>query len=229
MLKYERKIKIEPNTEENIAKNDALEVKGEKLTEGFVKVYFAKTGEADLPTYPKERTEEILGVKSQKAKIEKSSDWALLEFAVKDVFGKNLTDYSFKKQNNGKWVSDGFYFSLTHSDGAVGVALSNLPVGFDIESISSFEKKTALKKDAFLKKICTDNEYEKYKNASIGRLSAIWTAKESVFKSSDESFFDYKKADLNLAKSMILNLFGKDYSASVCAIGDYDTEYFIVE
>lgn len=218
MSEYKRKSKIETNTKER-----------GNFSTTFAKIYFAKTKESGLPIYPEERADEILGCKNEKVKREKSSVWTLLSFAVKDAFGKELTSYNFKKKENGKWVSDGFYFSLTHSNGVAGVAISNAPIGVDIENITMFDKKIGSKKDAFLKKVCSDEEYKTYKNAPISRLSALWTAKESAFKRSDDNYFDYKKCKTGFSKSNEMKLFKEEYSVSVCAENDCYIEYFIVE
>lgn len=194
-----------------------------------VKVYIAETGDFGLPLYPEERRKEISECKSAKVRREKSSVWALLEYAVKDAYGKKLCDFVFEKTSDGKWVSDKFYFSLSHSKNVVTVAVSDCPIGVDVESIDNFSVATERNKDKFLKKICSEDEYEKYKNAPISLLTALWTQKESTYKMEGRGPCLFKN-DIEHDKITTIGMrFNGEYVVSVCADEGASRVFYIVE
>lgn len=127
--------------------------------------------------YPKQRAAEIENCGSEKVKREKYCVWKLLEYALNRSFGLRLKKLRFDKTENGKWRTDECFFSLSHSDGIVAVAVSRKAVGVDVEKISD---KLEAVKDRFL----TEKELSEY---NIGEdkllyLAEKWTQKESVFK-----------------------------------------------
>ena len=87
------------------------------------------------PIYPPERQAEIEKCSNEKVKREKYFVWKLLEYAIFNTIGEPIENFNFEKNPNRKWVSDRVYFSLSHSDGVVAVALSDREVGVDIERI----------------------------------------------------------------------------------------------
>ena len=89
--------------------------------------------------YPDERAKEIDKVSNPQLKLQKISSWKLLEKAVCDCFGFSFTELNFALDGNGKWTCDKFYFSLSHTNDKVAVAVSDGPVGVDIESLSAFK------------------------------------------------------------------------------------------
>lgn len=185
------------------------------------RVYFCKiTKASEKILYPIERQAEIDGAKSQKVKNEKYSSWKLLEYGVKDLYNKELSQFSFKKLQSGKWMSDGFCFSISHSKNLVCVAISDKPIGVDIENLDEFEKKVANKKDLFWKKIASEKEYEMIKKPSIGRLSAFWTKKESIYKcQKDDLPFIPSRIDGNLYPVLCkkFKFFGERYVIAICS------------
>lgn len=186
------------------------------------RVYFSKiTNATEKIAYPIERQAEIDGAQSQKVKNEKYSSWKLLEYGVKDVYNKDLSQFSFKKLQSGKWVSDGFYFSISHSKNLVCVAISDKPIGVDIENLEEFEKKVANKKDVLWKKIACEKEYEIIKNPSIGRLTAFWTKKESIYKCQNEDLSFIPSAIDSNFYSVLCKEFkfgGERYVVSICVL-----------
>ena len=122
--------------------------------ENHIQVYYAKIpaqyGRDTL--YPPARQWEIEACASEKVRKEKYYAWKLLERAVQDFLGASITDLRFTKSENGKWKSDRVEFSLSHSASAVAVALSNAPVGVDIQRVAP------LKRTDFLRKVLTEEE-----------------------------------------------------------------------
>ena len=138
------------------------------------------------------RKKEIEEAKNKKVKREKTFVWALLEHAVKEVFGKNIEEYSPKKDASGKICADGIFVSVSHSGNYALVAVAKNKIGCDIE-----ERKD---KDFthLVEKFATENEKklfneEKDKNTCFYKL---WTAKEAVYKQSCENVFAPDKTEV---------------------------------
>ena len=158
--------------------------------ENHIQVYYAKIpAQYERDTlYPPARQREIEACASEKVRKEKYYAWKLLERAVQDFLGASITDLRFTKSENGKWKSDRVEFSLSHSASAVAVALSNAPVGVDIQRVAP------LKRTDFLRKVLTEEEFafgcelqsEEEKTAYWIRK---WTETESAFKLLDAPAF----------------------------------------
>lgn len=82
---------------------------------------------------------------------------------------------------NGKWVADNCYLSLSHTDGYVAAAVSDLPVGVDIECTN---RKLA---KGLYDRIACGKEKALYAALDNTQLLQLWTAKEAVFKQTDNN------------------------------------------
>lgn len=82
---------------------------------------------------------------------------------------------------NGKWVADNCYLSLSHTDGHVAAAVSDLPVGVDIECVNRRLAK------GLYDRIACGKEKALYANHDNTQLLQLWTAKEAVFKQTDNN------------------------------------------
>lgn len=179
-------------------------------------VYYARLSEAEgEAVYPKERDEEIRAAKNPLQRREKYSAWRLLQLAIGDAFGKDIKAFKFSKSSSGKWVADGFHFSLSHSEGIVAVALSKDPVGVDVQLIK------APRAESFARRVLTDAELEEYNASSVDSrdryLIAKWSAKEALFKTLSKDLFvprDYIPTDEN-SHTEIISSGGADYALSV--------------
>lgn len=144
-------------------------------------VLYAPTRDADIavPLHPKSRYNEILGCKSPKTQTEKYQVWKLLEFAVKNYTSLDFANLQFTKNNNNKWECPQLYFSLSHSDGIVCVAISDEPIGVDAERVRTVRRELDTR-------ILTDSERLALKEASDAEYSEelllSWVKKESIFK-----------------------------------------------
>ncbi len=130
--------------------------------------------------FPTERNREVQACTNEKVKREKYFVWKLLEYAVKQTFGKNLQTLSFQKNENGKWTSKELEFSLSHANGVAAVALSLAPVGIDIQPIAP------PKTEKVVLKILSEPEQTEYaallKEEKAEYFTKKWTERESVFK-----------------------------------------------
>lgn len=125
------------------------------------------------------RQAEIDKANSEKVKREKYYAWKLLEYGLQQSFDKKIEDVEFVKQATGKWTCNVCEFSLSHSHNVVCVALSNSPIGVDVEKIETPRVNV-------VDKILSEEEKAEY-NALQGDekdffLIRIWAKKESLFK-----------------------------------------------
>lgn len=160
-------------------------------------IYFSKIPQNILisEVIPAERNHEILGVHNEDLRLEKYWGWKTLEYALFRSFGYKLADLVFSKSKNGKWLCDKCFFSISHSNGYVAVAVSNREVGIDMEEKTAFREKCT--DEAFLKGI--EARIVSRKDASSQtpmELLKLWTQKESLFKRKSKKDFDPLKIQI---------------------------------
>lgn len=154
-----------------------------------VDVYFALIPENDdLGTLvPRAREREVASVTNPRVRREKYYVWKLLEYALERSFGFRIGEMEFEKNEHGKWLSPSCYFSLSHSDGAVAVAVSRAAVGLDIERLG------AARPEGLAKRILTEGELCDMEaldaSAREDYLMGRWTAKEAWFKYGNDAVF----------------------------------------
>jgi phosphopantetheinyl transferase len=161
--------------------------------ENVAHIYIAKIPNAEPfslpvePIFPPKRQAEIVACASEKARREKHFAWRLLLSAIEKRLGVDPRQLQFRKSENGKWLCDGIYFSISHSDNLVCVALHDSPIGVDVERLR------ALKTQDFALKILSEQELADYhmvkENEQSAFLLRAWTRKESLFKRLDQSGF----------------------------------------
>ena len=164
--------------------------------------------------YPPERNAEIRCCQSKDAAIEKFYVWKLLRYALSKTFNKNMEDIRFEKTPYGKWKCSYCEFSLSHSDGAVAVAVSWRNVGVDIE----------LKRDmreGIEEKMLSASEIKEFNSVpTIEKndfLLKKWTQKESVFKTMNKSGFVIKDVVCKNVSTEQVTVGGKEYYLSVAS------------
>ena len=110
---------------------------------------------------------------------EKYLVWKLLGYAVKECFNLDYANVRFTKTENGQWVCPAFHFSLSHTDGAVCVAVSRDPVGVDIEKIRPV-------REGLYARMLTERERESILSLPECERAdfflTAWVKKESLFK-----------------------------------------------
>ena len=146
----------------------------------MLRLYISKLP-CEMPSVPlgsELRNIEIAAAKNPKTAAQKYHVWKLLECAALHTFGRPLSDFVLTKTENGKWLCDSFFFSLSHTDAALAVAISGRSVGVDIEC------KRFRAPSRAAKKILTPTELDAYLKAQDKDrfLVSMWTAKESIFK-----------------------------------------------
>lgn len=147
--------------------------------------------------------------------------WRLLEKAVRRVFRKELNDCNPRKLESGKWICDGFHFSISHSGGLVAVALSNKNIGIDLQK----ERDLDFVGDG---RFC-DDEVVMLTSGTISNPYDIWTRKEALYKWLDnkrpfnrETWKDYNTtaySNFFITKNFEAqgSFYGNFYFISVCS------------
>ena len=135
--------------------------------------------DVSLPLYPKERYLEIAGCKNDRVKMEKYLVWKLLEKVVRDILKLNFDNLQFTKTENGKWLCPDFYFSLSHTDDLVCVAVSDSPVGVDVQIVHPIRTEIMHRILAPEERCDFDALPEDEKSTF---LLEAWCKKESIFK-----------------------------------------------
>lgn len=155
----------------------------------MIKIYLSRLPDVACPTdfklSSRLREEEIKKIKNERVRREKYHVWRLLEYALSDALGFEAGELSFVKNQEGKWEEEHkrCYFSLSHSRGALCVAVSDVPVGVDVEEIRIPSSKPEL----FAERVLERSELESFLKLSDERervelLISKWTQKEAFFK-----------------------------------------------
>ncbi len=185
------------------------------MNEFGVYVYYSAIpcGECDFNVYPEERADEILSVRNDRLRKEKYHVWKLLEYACESL-GLNFRELNFSKNENGKWECKEVCFSLSHTDGAVAVAISKDAVGVDIEKVSDRAKKVA-------KKVFSQDELYACTGDEILYTTRLWTQKESIFKTLDKRVFSPQNIVISehITKTCDIEIGGEKYVVSVAGKG----------
>ncbi len=156
-------------------------------------VYIAGIPEEDAlaGVTPEERAEEIRATGNRKLKMQRLAAWKTLETAVERSFGKKLSELTVKKTETGKWTAEELCFSITHTDGAVAVAVSNAVCGVDMENLTVRHEKSPELPARMHDRVRTEAEKEADRNdSSAERFYTRWTRKEALFKAGDAKAFD---------------------------------------
>lgn len=147
---------------------------------------FGNTDFYDIPC--KKRREEIENIGDLKEKCRKYYSWKLLQFALAKR-GGDFKKQSFFRNKNGKWFANDVYFSISHTQTIVAVAVADCEVGIDIEKSNRTIDK------ALFDKIACEEEKKVFFSPATKDILSLWTKKEAIFKRNGEEIFIAK--DIN--------------------------------
>ena len=179
--------------------------------------------------YPSERKDYILSSSSVKTIAQRYGAWKALECAINNSFSLKMEEINFIN-NSGKWQCDKLHFSLSHTDKALAVAVSNKPCGIDIEALARFNKKNSdsLVLEKFEKKICADDE-DIYLGSPRDFIE-LWTKKESIYKCCGSGHFSAKSINtrqyLTLSESIVLD---EEFVFSICGDDIDNNRIFLID
>lgn len=111
----------------------------------------------------------------------------LLQYALKERYGQHVKLEIATTSSGKPYFKDmqGIYFNLSHCQEGVACAISDQPIGVDIQNVVDCD-------EIMLKMVCTDEELEEVKmvpdmNQAFTRL---WSMKEAYFKCIGEGISD---------------------------------------
>ena len=160
-------------------------MKSENEKRAWVDVYVSPLPDTEVkaPILPRERELEIESVSSERIRKEKYHAWRLLEYALRESLGLSLPEAGLYKHISGKWRSPRAELSISHSGGAVAVAVSHYPVGVDIE------RADRVLDPGFARRMLTAGERDALGECGCECVLLVWCKKEALFKSLCESRF----------------------------------------
>ncbi len=147
-------------------------------------IYIARLPET-LPErhfFCEEREREIRETSNPELSRSRRFDWQILLYAAERAFGMQEKKIRFYKDPSGKWCCGQFFFSLSHTQGAVAVGISDTAIGIDIENTAVrrrlFDSDAAFA-ERLRGKICVPGKETADNGMDLIRL---WLLKESIYK-----------------------------------------------
>lgn len=165
---------------------------------------------------PQQRQERVQRLRSEEAKRLSVGAWALLLEAYRTL-GVDVSDWTPLENPHGKpyfQERTEFQFSLSHSGQCVLCALSDAPVGCDVERIRPFDKRVA---NRFFS--AEENRLLEQAEDKSELFTRIWTCKESYVKA------------IGTGLSTPLSSFSTDPTATPPTLkrsGDFKTDFSLV-
>lgn len=171
----------------------------------------------DFKKMPKYAKNELKSVTNPSLIAQKKASYGLLDYAMNASFKTSVDFKSMSKDERGKPHLKDKFFSVSHTNDLVCVAVSGINIGVDIEEI-----KEHVSLDRTRSHIVCEGE----EATTIDEMVALWTKKEAIFKLDDTirsyipskidtskyqsktSFLEYdgKKYALTLASSIVTNV-----------------------
>lgn len=112
----------------------------------------------------------------------------LLERMIKRIYGKERFEIKYNK--NGKPLCDFCFFSISHSGEYAAAAVSDKPIGVDIQIPGGFKKR-----EKYMLFSPDENEFVNAKD-SENRFYTLWTRKEAYIKAEGGTLSDAAKISL---------------------------------
>ncbi len=174
--------------------------------------------------YPPERAREIERCTDPGLRAAKRADWALLGFAVKQVFGREPESLTFRCSRHGKWSCEELYFSLSHAGGYAAAAVSSAPVGVDMEGVEAFfARRTEEEIRLMAKRAMTSAEHRRWGGDPAAFLTC-WTRKEAVFKCRGRGAFRPAAADADDAGVRSCRVMAGDTELALALCGRHSAQ-----
>lgn len=185
---------------------------GKELCEVDVYTASIPQGKKMAEVLPRLRQEQIESTTHPDLQQQRYYVWKLLEYALHHSLGLEMENLHFSRAETGKWTCEECFFSLSHTQDAVAVAVSGKPVGVDLECTDR------LIRPNLAEKILTPEEKLQLSQQDRDRnLLKMWCAKESLFKAGSDPVFYPHKLPADRAKVQILHLGEKTYCLAVAA------------
>ena len=195
----------------------------------MIDVYVARlpSVEPNTPLSCVERQSDIDKVSNEVARREKYYAWRLLEYAIENSLGADASRLSFTKGKNRRWFCSEVEFSLSHSHGALAVAVSkDQAVGVDVERVSV---RDAARMAEYMLTSLEKEQYESLDDSCREEwLIRRWCEKEAIFKSWNEEIFPPKKIETAelFCTSITIDIADEKYALAVAAEHSDEIRFF---
>jgi phosphopantetheinyl transferase len=160
------------------------------------------------PLYPPQRDAEIRACSHDGLRAARYAAWQLLLFAGRRSLALDPERLKFRKTHSGQWTCDKMFFSLSHTNDVAAVAVSNAPVGVDLEALSDMGRRFP---DGGVQQLydswLTSGEKQLYPPTDVGFLTC-WTRKEAVYKRTGRGSFHPLRVDTTKAEARTFRLPG---------------------
>ena len=209
------------------------------MDKDFIKLYVANVSVFEDESLFNEELSKVSILRRQKIKDLRFGRDKRLSLGVECLLrialsNEGRTDFEYQYDSYGKpYVKGNLFVNWSHSGEMAICAISNNPVGCDVEIIKAAKLNLA-------KKYFTENENELLENDADTMFCRIWSAKESFIKFTGLGFRQHLKTfEVDLSKGEILysnrvyhlNEFNLDdkYRCCVCSLSDVPTELIEVD
>lgn len=169
-----------------------------------------------LMLLPSARREEIGRIKNESKQWQRMVADCLLRAKICELTGVPLKQVELYRTADGQPKTPGYYVSISHSHEATAVAVSDSPIGIDIEKPRPFDLKAA---DRFFNS--SEQEYiSEEGTVSNARFFEVWTRKEAFVKRQGTGFKG-KVCSVPTDSEDLKTLDLDGYVLSVCCKGDF--------
>lgn len=209
------------------------------MDKDFIKLYVANVSVFEDESLFNEELSKVSILRRQKIKDLRFGRDKRLSLGVECLLrialsNEGHTDFEYQYDSYGKpYIKGNLFVNWSHSGEMAICAISNNPVGCDVEIIKAAKLNLA-------KKYFTENENKLLENDADTMFCRIWSAKESFIKFTGLGFRQHLKTfEVDLSKGEILysnrvyhlNEFNLDdkYRCCVCSLSDVHTELIEVD
>ena len=206
----------------------------------MLKVFVASTDIADISkemVFSEYRARKIEATGHEAFKRERMAAAVLLSYALKRGFGLDERTLEFAEEDFGKPYITSYrnvHFNISHTDGYCAVAVSDVPVGVDIQFIKQKPNDGLV---AIAKKYFSEYECDiQALNDDPALFYRLWTAKESAIKCTGEGIsagirryvFPNFNGRTSFDDMFFTSFDNEDYAMTVCAFTDEEPAFEFV-
>ncbi len=158
----------------------------------LLSVYLTETRDEEVieKLYPSLRDREIKTARVT-VKSQKYAAWRALEQGLLHALGLSMRELKFKRDRFGKWTCDRCFFSIAHTKGFVAVAVSDAPVGVDLENLPDFVARHGERLPSLLASSDRLSDTERALASEPSGFLYLWTRTEALFKCRGKGRFDH--------------------------------------
>jgi len=152
---------------------------------------------------------------SAELRLLRTAAWQALEQGIAHSYSRSMDELDFSLDERGKWQCAQYGISITHTRSFVAAAVSNAPVGIDMECAEDFAARHGAALDSLIKTSCMPGELES--SLTEESFLRMWTRKEAIFKCRGTGLFNPSLTDSRSGDTLSVSLKqGSDFILSVC-------------